>query len=112
MQPRWLVIAAVLPSQDVMYVQYNVPTIVMSRACDQLTKVSLPGLSIAIYLMHMSILVAPRCVLQPVNIITSLPALSCICMSCLGMPHPCAGFGPWRLRATATCLTCSADHFA
>ncbi|DBA73804.1 TPA: hypothetical protein ACH3X2_009772 [Trebouxia sp. C0005] len=38
MQPRWLVIAAVLPSQDVMYVQYNVPTIVMSRACDQLTK--------------------------------------------------------------------------
>ncbi len=55
MKPRWLVIAAVLPSQDVMYVQYNVPTIVMSRACDQLTKVSLPGLSIAIYLMHMSL---------------------------------------------------------
>ena len=40
MKPRWLVIAAVLPTQDVMYVQYNVPTIVMSRACDQLTKVS------------------------------------------------------------------------
>ncbi|KAL0055738.1 hypothetical protein WJX82_003952 [Trebouxia sp. C0006] len=38
MKPRWLVIAAVLPSQDVMYVQYNVPTIVMSRACDQLAK--------------------------------------------------------------------------
>ncbi len=54
MKPRWLVIAAVLPSQDVMYVQYNVPTIVMSRACDQLTKVSLSGLSNAIYLMHMS----------------------------------------------------------
>ncbi len=54
MKPRWLVIAAVLPSQDVMYVQYNVPTIVMSRACDQLTKVSLSDLSNAIYLMHMS----------------------------------------------------------
>ena len=40
MKPRWLVIAAVLPTQDVMYVQYNVPTIIMSRACDQLTKVS------------------------------------------------------------------------
>ena len=54
MKPRWLVIAAVLPSQDVMYLQYNVPTIVMSRACDQLTKVSLPGLSVAICLMHVS----------------------------------------------------------
>ena len=41
MKPRWLVIAAVLPTQDVMYVQYNVPTIIMSRACDQLTKASL-----------------------------------------------------------------------
>ena len=39
MKPRWLVIAAVLPTQDVMYVQYNVPTIVMSRSCDQLPKV-------------------------------------------------------------------------
>ncbi len=54
MKPRWLVIAAVLPSQDVMYVQYNVPTIIMSRACDQLTKVGLPGLSSGICLMHMS----------------------------------------------------------
>ena len=40
MKPRWLVIAAVLPTQDVMYVQYNVPTIIMSRACDQFTKAS------------------------------------------------------------------------
>ena len=40
MKPRWLVIAAVLPTQDVMYVQYNVPTIVMSRSCDQLPKAS------------------------------------------------------------------------
>ena len=44
MKPRWLVIAAVLPTQDVMYVQYNVPTIIMSRACDQLTKASLQAL--------------------------------------------------------------------
>ena len=44
MKPRWLVIAAVLPTQDVMYVQYNVPTIIMSRSCDQLPKVSLPFL--------------------------------------------------------------------
>ena len=46
MKPRWLVIAAVLPTQDVMYVQYNVPTIIMSRSCDQLPKVSLPFLPI------------------------------------------------------------------
>ncbi|KAL3140210.1 hypothetical protein ABBQ38_004485 [Trebouxia sp. C0009 RCD-2024] len=38
MKPRWLVIAAVLPTQDVMYVQYNIPTIIMSRSCDQLPK--------------------------------------------------------------------------
>ena len=40
MKPRWLVIAAVLPTKDVMYLQYNVPTIIMSRACDQFTKVT------------------------------------------------------------------------
>ncbi|KAK9806326.1 hypothetical protein WJX72_010360 [[Myrmecia] bisecta] len=35
MKPRWLVFALTLPTDDVMFVQYTVPTIVMSRQCDQ-----------------------------------------------------------------------------
>ena len=46
MKRRWLVIAGVLPSGDVMYLHYTVPTIVMSRACDQLAKVGQRSLSV------------------------------------------------------------------
>lgn len=40
MKPRWLAFALTLPTDDVLFVQYTVPTIVMSRQCDQHNKVS------------------------------------------------------------------------
>ena len=40
MKPRWLVFAMMLPSQDILFVHYKVPTIMMSRRCDQNEKVS------------------------------------------------------------------------
>ena len=40
MKPRWLVFALTLPTQDVIFMQYTVPTILMSRQCDQQGKVS------------------------------------------------------------------------
>lgn len=39
MKPRWLVFALALPTDDVIFVQYTVPTIVMSRQCDQTPRV-------------------------------------------------------------------------
>lgn len=39
MKPRWLAFALTLPTDDVLFVQYTVPTIVMSRQCDQHNKV-------------------------------------------------------------------------
>lgn len=39
MKPRWLAFALTLPTDDVLFVQYTVPTIVMSRQCDQHSKV-------------------------------------------------------------------------
>ena len=39
MKPRWLVFALALPTEDVIFVQYTVPTIVMSRQCDQTARV-------------------------------------------------------------------------
>ncbi len=39
MKPRWLVFALTLPTEDVLFVQYTVPTIIMSRQCDQHSKV-------------------------------------------------------------------------
>lgn len=41
MKPRWLAFALTLPTDDVLFVQYTVPTIVMSRQCDQHSKVVL-----------------------------------------------------------------------
>ena len=41
MKPRWLAFALTLPTDDVLFVQYTVPTIVMSRQCDQHSKVLL-----------------------------------------------------------------------
>ena len=38
MKPRWLVFALTLPTEDVLFVQYTVPTIIMSRQCDQHSK--------------------------------------------------------------------------
>lgn len=38
MRPRWLVLTMVLPNQDVLLVHYKVPTIIMSRTCDQSEK--------------------------------------------------------------------------
>ncbi|KAL0043372.1 hypothetical protein WJX79_002939 [Trebouxia sp. C0005] len=38
MRPRWLVFALTLPNEDVLFVHYKVPTIIMSRACDQFEK--------------------------------------------------------------------------
>ncbi|BDA41077.1 hypothetical protein COCOBI_01-7320 [Coccomyxa sp. Obi] len=38
MKPRWLAFALTLPTDDVLFVQYTVPTIVMSRQCDQHNK--------------------------------------------------------------------------
>ncbi|CAL5227483.1 g10461 [Coccomyxa viridis] len=38
MKPRWLAFALTLPTDDVLFVQYTVPTIVMSRQCDQHSK--------------------------------------------------------------------------
>ena len=40
MKPRWLLFALTLPTDDVIFVQYTVPTIVMSRQCDQTPRVS------------------------------------------------------------------------
>ena len=40
MKPRWLAFALTLPTDDVLFVQYTVPTIVMSRQCDQHNKVA------------------------------------------------------------------------
>lgn len=40
MKPRWLAFALTLPTDDVLFVQYTVPTIVMSRQCDQHSKVA------------------------------------------------------------------------
>ena len=45
MKPRWLVFALALPTDDVIFVQYTVPTIVMSRQCDQTPRVSLIDLA-------------------------------------------------------------------
>ena len=39
MKPRWLVVAMVLPTEDVLFLHYKVPTIIMSRTCDQNEKV-------------------------------------------------------------------------
>ncbi len=39
MRPRWLVFALTLPNEDILFVHYKVPTIIMSRACDQFEKV-------------------------------------------------------------------------
>ena len=39
MKPRWLLFALTLPTDDVIFVQYTVPTIVMSRQCDQTPRV-------------------------------------------------------------------------
>ncbi len=39
MRPRWLVLALTLPNEDILFVHYKVPTIIMSRACDQFEKV-------------------------------------------------------------------------
>ena len=39
MRPRWLVFAMMLPSEDVLFVHYTAPTIIMSRSCGQSEKV-------------------------------------------------------------------------
>lgn len=39
MKPRWLVFVLTLPTDDVIFVQYMVPTVVMSRQCDQTPRV-------------------------------------------------------------------------
>lgn len=39
MKIRWLLFAVSLPTDDVVFVQYTVPTIVMSRQCDQTARV-------------------------------------------------------------------------
>ena len=42
MRPRWLAFVMMLPSHDVIFVHYKVPTIIMSRGCAQAEKVRLP----------------------------------------------------------------------
>lgn len=40
MRPRWLVFVMMLPNQDILFVHYKLPTIIMSRRCDQFDKVA------------------------------------------------------------------------
>jgi len=42
MKPRWLLFALTMLTDDVIFVQYTVPTIVMSRQCDQTPRVYPP----------------------------------------------------------------------
>ena len=52
MKPRWLVFALALPTDDVIFVHYTVPTIVMSRQCDQTPRVSLVSNCLLLPLLH------------------------------------------------------------
>lgn len=54
MRPRWLVLTMVLPNEDVLFVHYKVPTIIMSRTCDQNEKVCFlaPCLDPSIYFVR------------------------------------------------------------
>ena len=54
MRPRWLVFAMGLPTEDVLFVHYMVPTIIMSRSCDQSGKVTHSVCLITHYLVLMT----------------------------------------------------------
>jgi hypothetical protein len=57
MKPRWLAFALTLPTDDVLFVQYTVPTIVMSRQCDQHSKV--PALHVCLHAYAISQAIMP-----------------------------------------------------
>ena len=88
MKPRWLVIAAVLPTQDVMYVQYNVPTVIMSRSCDQLPKASLTCSASATHSMLLPLLSHCCCQLDVhCKLQTSSVLIVGICSGDVKTPH-------------------------
>lgn len=80
MKPRWLAFALTLPTDDVLFVQYTVPTIVMSRQCDQHSKVVIQNL----YAVHhlFPFLVIPQSAAHCREQRYYRAWLSCICAVC------------------------------